>query len=287
LGKTRSIRLKEYDPNVNRELVLREDFVEKSDDTLQAGPFTLRTDAHGFIITGNTVPENATPIAVIGGSFVESSWVHEDKRFVAQAERMMPGYRLLNGGYSGSTTLQLYNVMLSKIYPIIGDGGTLVFFVGQSDSDVINREGSYWTDARMWSPIVPAFQPDITVPTGVIQIRRMVDIVIETAKTLNINLILASSPYRVGDFSDDAVLRKRFRRDRAAFEAKMAEQDAIREATIEVGLGHSIDVIDFQTLTEGNPDWFYDALHLNEYGQTKFSSIFTHEIKQRLDSSSH
>lgn len=282
MGKIRSIRLKEYDPNVEKQYIPTGELVETSDDTLQAGPFALRTDEHGFVITGNTVPQDATPIAVIGGSFVESSWVHEDKRFISQAERLMPGHKLLNGGYSGSTTLQLYNVMLNKIYPIIGEGGTLVFFVGQSDSDVINREGSYWNDTQRWSPIVPGFKSQETLPSGETQVRRLVELTINTARVMNINLVLASSPYRDGDFSNDPVLRRRFRRDREAFNAKKAEQDAIQQATIETGAQHGVDVIDFQTLTGGNPEWFYDALHLNEYGQTQFAKLFVEEVTRRI-----
>lgn len=282
MGRIRGIRLKEYDPHVERQHIPTGDLVEASDETLQEGPFRLRTDQHGFIITGNIVSNDATPLAVIGGSFVESSWVHEDKRFASQAERLMPGYRVLNGGYSGSTTLQLYNVMLNKIYPIIGEHGTLVFFVGQSDSDIIGRDDSYWNDTQRWAPVVPGFPPEATLPNGECQLRRLVELTINTARTMNINLILASSPYRDGDFSNDPVLRRRFRRNRAAFNAKKAEQDAIQQATIETGTQHGVDVIDFQTLTGGNPDWFYDALHLNEYGQTQFAKLFVEEVTRRI-----
>lgn len=278
----RSIRLKERSPDTDVFANLIPAFVERSDETLGEGPFRMRTDSDGFIVTGNEKPKSDEPIAIIGGSFVESSFCPEELRFAAQAERLMPGYRVLNGGYSGSTTLQLFNVMVSKVFPVIGVGGKLVFFVGQSDADVIKRDGSYWTNEKLWSPVVPGFAAHPSIPNGAESVRKMVKIVIDTARTLEIDLILASSPYRDGDFNTDQVLRKIFRRNREVFDQRQAARESIRLATIEVGQLHGVDVIDFQGLTGGDPSWFYDDLHLNEHGQEQFSKVLVRELKARI-----
>lgn len=282
MSETRQIRLKERAPLTLKELVPTPEFVGRSDETLGSGPFIVRTDADGFIKTGNNKPNSDTPIALIGGSFVESSFCDEGSRFIDLAEKELHGYRLLNGGYSGSTTLQLFNSMVSKIFPVIGVGGTLIFFVGQSDADVYNRPGSYWTNERRWSPVTPGFEPHESLPGGEAGLRQLVAIVIDTARTLGINLILASSPFRNGDFSHDAVLRKIFRRNRAVFKQRQRVREQIREITLEVAREKKADVIDFQGITGGEASWFYDDLHLNPHGHCEFSRALVQELRRRM-----
>lgn len=282
MSEARQIRLKEREPLTSKEIYPTPEFMERSDHTLASGPFLIRTDKDGFILTGSDKPATDTPIALIGGSFVESSFCDEGSRFIDLAEKELPGYRLLNGGYSGSTTLQLFNSMVSKIFPIIGVGGTLVFFVGQSDADVFNRPGSYWTNERLWSPVTPGFEPHASLPEGETGLRQLLTIVIDTSRTLGINLILASSPFRHGDFSHDAVLRKIFRRNRDAFKQRQKVRELIREITLEVAHEKDADVIDFQKLTGGEPSWFYDDLHLNRIGHKNFSSVLASELKKRI-----
>lgn len=282
MGKLRSIRLKERDPNQTVEFTPEERFAKMADGTLKRGPFTIRTDGHGFIKTGNLINLDEPPLAMLGGSFVEASYADETTRFASQVERQLDGYRILNGGYSGSTTLQLFNVMLNKVYPIIGKQGKLVFFVGQSDADVFNRSGSYWTDAKLWSPLVPGVPPSVNLPNGAQPVRQVVSIVIDTARTLGIDLILAVSPFRNGNFNTDRVLRRAYMRDRSIYTRRLADRNEIRRAALEVGRRKSIEVIDFQELTGGPPEWFYDALHLNEHGHDEFTKVLTRTLRARL-----
>lgn len=282
MSETRAIRLKERTPLTVKNLIPSQEFIDRSDETLAEGPFLVRTDEHGFIITGNHVSQHDAPIALIGGSFVESSFCEEGFRFIDLAERELTGFRLLNGGYSGSTTLQLLNSMISKIFPVIGDGGKLLFFVGQSDADVINRPGSYWTNERLWSPIVPSFSPHPSLPNRADAVEKIVKIVIDTARTLGIDLILASSPFRNADFSSDQVLRKIFRRNRDTYQKRQSDREMIRQITLDVGRSHGVDVIDFQELTGGNPTWFYDDLHLNEFGHSEFSKVLVKILRARI-----
>ncbi|MEU5838574.1 hypothetical protein ABZ820_33580 [Streptomyces diacarni] len=282
MSDTRQIRLKEWPPLKVRNLLPTPEFLDRSDETLGSGPFVLRTDENGFIVTGNNKPATDTPIALIGGSFVESSFCDERARFIDLAENDLHGYRLLNGGYSGSTTLQLFNSMVSKIFPAVGVGGTLVFFVGQSDADVFNRQGSYWTNEARWSPVTPGFEPHENLPGGQDGLRQLVSIVIDTARTLGINLILASSPFRNGDFSHDAVLRKIFRRNRDVFNQRQKVREQIREITLEVAREKNADVIDFQGITGGEASWFYDDLHLNSHGHREFSRVLVKELRKLI-----
>lgn len=283
MGLLRSIRLKEHDPNKDREVNVIDKYVRRSDGTIPDGPFRLRTDEHGFIQTGNTVDPNDPAVTLIGGSFVESSFSHETTRFASQAERLLPGYRVLNGGHSGATTLQLFNVMVSKLYPIIGRTGKLVFFVGQSDADALNKPGNYWNGTKLWSAIKPGTEPTATdLPEGIESTRRVVQIVIETARILEINLILAISPFRTGTLQDDICFRRIFRKNTEVFERRMNTRAAIRETTLEVAQEHGADIIDFHGLTGGNPEWFYDDLHLNEQGHTKFAKLLASELRERL-----
>ncbi|MDO5747733.1 MAG: SGNH/GDSL hydrolase family protein [Actinomycetaceae bacterium] len=282
MSETRYIRLKERSPELNREITPPQQFIERADETLESGPFLMRTDNNGFIVTGNDMDhENSIPIVLTGDSFVESSFCHEGQRFIDRAERLMPGYKLLNGGYSGATTLQLFNVMLCKVYPLFGEGGNLVFFVGQSDADILNRQGSYWTNERLWSPIVPNCRPaSSNVPKSVEAVEKMVEIVIQTSRILGINLLMAISPFRDADFKEDLVYRNLFRRDFELFQKRMRDRYSIRETIVRKCDEYKCNYVDFQELTNGEPSWFYDDLHLNRKGHENFSRLLAGELRK-------
>lgn len=282
MSSKRWIRLKEHSPNTDREITPAEQFIEFSDSTLGPGPFRLRTDNEGYIQTGNLPNTKAESLVVLGGSFVESTFTAESDRFLSRAERLMPQYRILNGGYSGTTTLQLLNTMINKVYPSIGADGKLIMFIGQSDADVIDLDGSYWTNVERWTPIIPGSPLSHHLPTRGPSVEAVIRIIIEAAKALRIDLTLAVSPFRINNFSHDMVLRKRFRRNRELFNRKMEIREEIRLTAVRVAEEQGVPCIDFVGLIGSNPEWFYDTLHLNDLGQQNFANLFVDEI-QKLD----
>lgn len=283
MGLLRSIRLKEHDPNRDVQLEVTDRYVKRSDGTIPAGPFRIRTDDQGFIRTGNPGKPDATDVYVLGDSFVESSFCPEGERFLAQAERLSSQFRYLNGGYSGATSIQLLQALIAKIYPLAGRSTPVIFFVGQSDADALNRPGTYWNDTKLWSQIKPGIPPQATdLPTGEDSTRRVVQLICQTALALEINLVMAVSPFRDAPLETDLSMRRIFGSKKEVFTNRMNTRESVRRATVEVPTQFGIKVIDFQELTQGNPEWFYDDLHLNEQGHTKFAKLLASELRERL-----
>lgn len=278
----RSIRLKEHEPDSSREIVPAPQFVARADDSLGSGPFLLRADANGMIVTGNEVVPDAVPVALLGGSFVESSFSAEDERFVSRAERALGGVRFLNGAYSGATSLHLLNTLVNKIFPLVGARAKVIVFVGQSDINVLEDQGTYWAKTQRWAPLLPEVQPALLPDETRESTQKVLRILVGAAQTLGIDLILATSPFREGDFSTDPVLRGIFRRNadryREVLELRLRLGDDVRAVAEATGT----DLMDFQQMVGGRSDWFYDDLHLNPAGQENFAGIFAREVAGRL-----
>ncbi|TDK27681.1 SGNH/GDSL hydrolase family protein [Arthrobacter crusticola] len=255
-----------------------EEFLDRSDGTLGAGPFRARMDEDGFQMTGNPIDPAATPLVFLGDSFVEANFVDEDARFSSVVERALPHYRILNGGYSGSTTLQLLNVLVNKVYPIVGLGGKVLFFVGQSDVDHLSKTANYWTSHFRGTPIVPGKEPSGTLPQGTDATERLLRMVVHAAQSLDLDLVLAVSPFREGDFNTDELLRHLYRRDRVFFQEQRERRLGVVESVVKVAAATGTRVIDFHSLVGGDPTWFYDELHLNQYGHGKFATLLAGEI---------
>lgn len=136
IGDAARIRLQELDQNADAWHEPTGDYRTRCNDTLEAVPFHQRADENGFLVTGNPTP-GGEPVVFLDDSFVESLFADPANRFVSQVERLT-GQRCLNGVYSGATTLDLLNTLVHKVYPIVGLGGRVVFFVGRSEADYID-----------------------------------------------------------------------------------------------------------------------------------------------------
>lgn len=276
LGKVRSIRLKEADPSTDVWHTPAPTIREASNDTLQSGPFHARTDSNGFLMTGNPSTDE-TPVVFLGDSFVESMFADEQVRFISQLERMIP-YRCHNGGYSGSTTLQLFNVLVNKVYPVVGLGGKVVFFVGQSDADYLGKPETYWTDHPRGTTLVPPKAPEGALPDGLYATQRVTQMVLDVSRTLGIDLVLALSPYSTPDFNSDRAIRNRYKRNREQYETVLARRGGIADVVREVAADNDVPFIDGHAFINGDPGLFYDELHLNETGHNVFAKFLASEL---------
>ena len=221
------------------------------------------------------------PIAFLGGSFVESTFCNELERFVSQVERKLrvPCY---NAGYSGSTTLHLTNSLINKVFPAIGPKGTPVLFVGQSDADYLGDADTYWSANRRGTPIVPANQGNASLPVGLEATRIVVKLIISSAQSLGLKPIVAISPFSTPDFSTDASIRAKYRRNRETYERVLQRRIGIAAMASEIAHESSVSLIDGHSFMSGNVEFFYDELHLNHFGQKVFSEFLSKELSHLL-----
>lgn len=280
----RSIRLKEFVAGMDTEYAPKPSYRERTDGSLAQGPFRVRTDRDGFLVTGNPLVEGP-PVVFTGGSFVESVYSDEEKRFVSQVERALHsegyGYRCLNGGYSGATTLQSINVLLNKLVPLLRGRGTLVFFVSQSDAYVVDIRGGYWNEPRTYAPIVPAEKGGVR--TGGIDLEATISllgVVVKICEEFDIELLLAISPFRDVPFEEDP-LRSPGTEER--FEATIRKRRELARVVREFGEERGVDVFDAASLLGGRSKYFYDDMHLNHEGQARFSELLLQKLQSRLE----
>lgn len=275
----RYIRLKEQTPDVDVLHAPTEKYRRYTDGTLGPGPFRARADKHGFLLTGNPAPPKGPPLVFLGGSFVESMFAPEQTRFVAQTESILGRYRCLNGGYSGSTTLQLLNVLVNKLPPLVPRGTSVVFFVPQSDSDVLGHKSSYWTRTARHAPILPSWGragPD--APFAASDLTAMLEIVTQASTSLELNLVLATGPIRDTPFDGpDHIIWRRF----GTPEHHAAVQDVRRQINVVTrafARRARLPLVDADRMLGGEPQWFYDDLHLNEAGHDRFAPLLAEEL---------
>jgi len=286
----RTIRMKEMRPGTD---VMKEPtpaYLALSDGSIGRGPYRVRADDNGFIITGNEVDPQLPAIAFLGDSFVESMFAHESERFVSLVERQLEidgqRFQCLNGGYSGSTALQLLTLLLNKIYPALGPHGIVVWFGTHSDADSLFGDGAYWNNNRVSANILSnAIPGNPAIPGGNQAHAAVLRSAIHVARTFKIRLLLATTPHRIADFETDHVLRSKFKNDRARFELTSSRRASYNETIREVAADTGVGVLDCAKSLDGDPAYFYDELHLNGLGQAVCGRALTlmlqKEIKRR------
>lgn len=279
----RYIRLKEIPPLTNRMETPQESYRSFVDETLERGPFRCRSDDNGFIITGNKTATDSDCLIFLGDSFVESIFSHEQSRFVSAVERELAAAGTprccLNGGYSGSTSLQLVNVLLNKVYPLVGSAGTVLFFVPQSDVKLLDDSASYWTSAELYAPILPPVAASVTeLKPGLENTRKLLQIAVSMARTLGMNLVLVTSPFRSAPHGDDEWLAGRLRGD--TYKRLLSRRENLVQTVESVATSARIPLIDAASYMRDRPDCFYDELHLNARGQEVFSLWLARAIRE-------
>lgn len=280
----RYIRLKELPPGADVIHTPVAAHIEVADETLIVGPYRCRVDSDGFMLSGNP-PVGGTPIVFLGDSFVESMFTNEQDRFVSHVERVL-GITCLNAGYSGSTTLQLLNALINKVYPAVGPGATVVLFAPHSDRDNIYDPGRYWNNKLRGATVLPLGVPGhAAIPEGVASTAAILNIIVTACDQLNLKLVLATAPYRVADFGSDAPLRRRYRRDRAAYELGRSRRVDFCDTVRRVAEATATPLIDVEAEVAGESSCFYDELHLNPAGHIRVTAILTHALARIADRS--
>ncbi len=286
MSERRYISLKESTANLDGMRNRPDGYLEATDGTIGDGPWRVRTDEHGFIMTGNEPSEGAPPIVFLGDSFVEATFTPEDVRFVSQVERHLASaglnVRCLNGGYSGATTLQLFNVFLNKIVPLVGRGGTVVFFLPQSDLPIYFRPHSYWYPTERYAPVLPPVEPTAPeLPKGSGALTSILGLAVWAAQEFDIDFILVTSPHRNASREHDSYLERRISEDQHV--SLVQRREDIRGAVRGFVATSGVKFIDADQEFLDKPSAFYDDLHLNDGGHDLFSAWLADQLRILID----
>lgn len=273
----RYIRLKEVAPGTDRTFTPTEAQLETTDGSPKGQKFRCRADNNGFIMTGNQIDTKQT-IVFMGDSFVESMFAQEDQRFVSRVERQL-GIKCHNAGYSGSTSLQLLNSLMNKVFAAVGPYTTVVLFPPHSDRDNIYKDGRYWNNSERGASILPVSEPGHeNIPEGLESFHQILRIIVAASKELKLRLILATTPYRIADFSHDAPLRRLYRRNGELYHLGLQRRIDFCNSTRNVAVATDTPLIDVEAVLGGNPDCFYDELHLNALGHAAVAEVLSGQL---------
>ena len=268
----RAIRLKEFPPFA--ELINRPDdsYIAERDGSLVQSNYVMNTDGDGFIRSSNRTSPDGKQIIVLGDSVVESMYADPDQRFCAQLEKILRAdydadVAVLNGGYSGATTLHMFNVFLNKIVPI--KPVAVILMIGIVDVDVASLRASYWNNDCWLEPLVDldTFNQsrDVdTVPTANFDDRRkLLQLWSDAARLFEIDLWFATIPHRQA-FEGDYV-RKAFK-DEGEFRRQVALRRTMNEVTRRAARDDGRRLLDLEAELAERSDIFYDMFHLNPAG---------------------
>lgn len=277
----RTLRFKEIAPGADGEVSPADIHFAISDGSMPPGPFRRRGTSDGFLDTGNDRPDATRNLVLLGDSFVESMFAPEQQRFASQVERALPPqWRVLNGGYSGMTSLHVLAQLAAKVVPLAASPHRLVYFVPMSDGKAIAEQGLYWSTSTTVSPIGPASSnaPAWDRRTAAV---RAIRSVLAAARAFELPLSVVASPYRAGDFATDGALRALYKEDPRRYGRARWAFDLLQEVAREECAAHGIPFLDAQAVVP-DPELFYDQLHLNPRGQDAFARPFAQWILPQL-----
>lgn len=271
----RNIRLKEGRPNLEDHVTPSEAYLQKTDGTLKQRDFLRRITSEGFLNTG-VKPEPTQPnMFFLGGSFVESMFHDEDKRFVAQLARRLP-VNALNGGYSGMTSMQMATMLIAKIGGLASPGDFVIAAVPMSDLPQLRTTGSYWTKVKSHALIDPP--NGSTIEPSFSHTRAAWAAMNGFCTQIGISFVMMTGPRRLSDFNRDQWARNAYRRRRASWEedAKIAQK--LNQNARDFASQEKIPLIDLDRQFSDKHDKFYDHVHLNDAGQDAVAQYLENEL---------
>jgi lysophospholipase L1-like esterase len=288
-AQRRHIVLREFPPHLNRTVRPSPEYLETTDGSLRDEDYLVRTDADGYLETGNA-NRGKVPIYILGDSFTEAVFEHQGKRFSDIFERNLIernlDYLVINASYSRATLLHLFNLLINKILsakPV--NGTTVVLFKPQIDVRVVNAPGSYWNEFGMYAPISPARLDTDEITNDLDQDiesgERLLHIIAESCDRFGIRLVFGTSPARGSDRQTDPVLFKYFESDDER-STRAAHRDSSNALIRRVAQQRDITLVDADRSFAGDKSLLYDYTHMNSAGQQHLADLLTDVLADKL-----
>lgn len=198
----------------------------------------LRT---GFLIRGVEIVSERPTAFFLGGSFMESMFHEEERRFVAQLARRLP-INVVNGGYSGTTTMRMTTMLIAMIGGLAKPGDVIVASLPMSDLVAATSKGSYWTDVRSHAmlkpPLKSQFEPCI------LHTRAALEAMAAFCGPMGLKFVLMTGPRRQSDFNTESWSRNIYRRRRGAWERAHIAHLELNEAARGFARASGVELID-------------------------------------------
>jgi len=277
--KKRIIRLKEQEPDTVRVYTPSDDY-RKIRPTLDRKLSYLTTvNDDGFMITGNYV-KAPQKIFLLGGSFVENMYTSQNHRIHSQIERQLiaQGYyvEVLNSGVSGSTSLNLFNVVINKIAPYAPC--TIVFVISINDVHALSFDSGFWNKYRLFSTLDQT--TDLERARQNISEKNIADLtklymsLKMFCELFNINLLIANTPY-ISIIDDNF-----YKLDHSYYARMVARRERIYGALFGLFKRQGFDSLDLHLAMNENKELFFDDVHTNAIGSSVVANIIVPRLKK-------
>lgn len=279
----RVIRLKEWGSNTRTFKRPSEKQFQVATSALKDKSFPLNTDKNGFIINSYTENEleRKKTLVLLGDSFVESLFVDEELRINSIVEKFLKDFRVLNGGYSGATSLHILNIIINKVIPLNPD--YVVFFLPTNDQRVQRLDNGYWnSDARL-SPLVPLRKGDELVDdypmmSNSKSVYKLLEVIHLMLESFSIPHCFATTPHRTDVTSEDEWVKKA-KINIKHFSEKVRQRKAVNNTCREFCLKEGLNCIDLENDPVIVNDFFYDDLHLTNQSSPVVGKIIFERLK--------
>lgn len=277
----RHIRLKEFSPLTQKSVSPAEDYLSQTNGTLLPGDYKLTANADGFLIDPRHAKKTGPKLFVIGDSFVECSFIQEGKRFCDVLNHKLgssPGV-CFNAGYSGATSLNLYNVLINKI---VDKAPHSVLFVLPSNDplSLLNGNGYWNLNDRRYAPVLPVRRGPPVVgefEQNVRQLSSLLEAMCGVSDAFGFKLYLATTPFVSTQYEKLAWFRRRHK-TRETYEGVIERRRALNQVVKNTAEKCHRNLIDLEAILAA-PEIFYDDVHINEQGSLHLADI----LMQHLD----
>ena len=267
LPTRRAVRLKEFGTNIQRILTPTPQYLRQTNGTIAEEAYRLETDPDGFILASGHRSRSGDRTYVLGDSFIECSFVQEGSRICDLMNTQLgqqPGV-VLNGGYSGSTTLNILNGLINRVLP--RSPRNVIFALPSNDVLALIEHGGFWNlrDKR-YSPIMP-IENRVTgtndFEANAAALAPLLALFCQTAREFSFNLTLTTMPFVSTDYQKLGWFRIRHQTE-DVYEALVTKRHHVNAILRETAKAQGVNLIDLAALL--TPDLFYDDVHMNAQG---------------------
>ena len=275
----RAIRLKEFGTSVERKLVPSEAYLRHTNGTIEGDEFTLVTDANGFIVDPAYRDREGPRVLVYGDSFVECSFIAQGQRLTDRMNAAQDGRLVLNGGYSGSTTLHSLQSFLAKGVPLAPSH--LVYVLPSNDVLSMMQNGGLWNFAdQRYTPIIPsgtaAVAGSAAFERNAAALAPLLRALCAVTRDACIDLTLGTMPFIASDYREENWFRIRHNREADIYEGLADKRRHINGILREVAGDEGVRLLDIADMLPN--DHFYDDVHMNARGCAKMADIMIEAI---------
>lgn len=277
----RVIRLKEWGCNKKTTKKPAENQILNATHALEAKDYALNTDSNGFIINSGKIETRDKNLVLLGDSFIESLFVDEDKRINAVIENNFTDFNVLNGGYSGATSLHLLNVITNKVIPLNPD--FVVIFVPTNDQRVKAVENGYWNKDQRLSSVIPSGKgaelvDDYPVTSFSSSVEKMLEVIHFTLSIYGIKHCFGTTPHRQKLVEDDEWFKLKSL-NLKSYSVKVSQRKQVNSVCRAFCLEKKIALIDLEAELSDFNHYFYDDLHLTNQSSPIVGDIISDRLK--------